>query len=145
MELPLPVDRVFAFFEDAGNLEAITPPWLRFRVLTPRPIVMRAGALIDYRLRVRAVPVSWRTEISVYDPPRAFVDRQLKGPYRLWEHTHTFEPVCGGRATKIRDRVLYELPRVPGRSVVHALLVRPDLKRIFEYRHRTIAAMLRGS
>lgn len=145
MELALPVDRVFPFFADAGNLEAITPPLLNFQVVTAQPIDMRPGALIDYRLKIRGVPVSWRTEISVYDPPRRFVDRQVKGPYRLWEHTHDFEPSKDGRSTIIRDRVLYELPRVPGRSIVHALVVRPDLRRIFEYRQRTISRLLLGA
>lgn len=144
-----PIDRVFAFFERPENLEVITPPFLRFRITSPRPIEMRVGALIDYRLTVRAVPIRWRTEITEYDPPRRFVDVQLKGPYRLWHHTHTFERVLpsGGQPERVimRDRVLYLLPRVaidPVATMVNALLVRPDLERVFAYRARKVAELL---
>ncbi len=140
--IPLPVDEVFPFFADAFNLEAITPPLLRFRVVTPAPIEMRAGALIDYRLRIRGVPARWRTEIAEWDPPHMFVDQQLKGPYRLWHHTHTFEAIDEGRSTLMRDVVRYELPRVPGRSLVHKLVVRPDIERIFEFRGQQIRKLL---
>ncbi|HBS28026.1 MAG TPA: CDP-paratose 2-epimerase [Phycisphaerales bacterium] len=142
MRLPLPIDRVFAFFADAGNLEAITPPLLRFRILTPRPIEMRPGTLIDYRLSLRGVPVRWRTEICEFDPPHRFTDRQLRGPYRRWEHAHTFAPDPETGGTIVADRVVYELPRVPGRSLVHALIVRPELRRIFEFRHAAITRLL---
>jgi len=140
--IPLPVEEVFPFFADAFNLEAITPPLLRFRVVTPAPIEMRAGAIIDYKLRIRGVPWRWRTEIAEWDPPRGFVDRQLKGPYRLWHHTHTFEAIEGGASTLMRDIVRYELPRVPGRSIMHRLLVRPDIEKIFEFRERKIRELL---
>lgn len=140
-ELPLPVERVFGFFADAGNLEAITPPWLNFHIVTPRPIEMKPGTLIDYRLKIRGVPARWRTLISDYDPPRRFIDQQIKGPYRLWHHEHTFEPTGAG-GTLIRDRVRYELPRLPGVGLVHRWLVRPDLERIFAYRKQAIARLL---
>ena len=140
-ELALGVERVFPFFADAGNLEAITPPLLNFRILTPRPIEMKPGTLIDYTLKIRGVPVRWRTLISVFEPPYRFVDEQVKGPYRLWRHTHTFERTASG-GTLIRDRVEYELPRVPGRSIVHKLLVRPDLEKIFAYRKGAIVRLL---
>jgi ligand-binding SRPBCC domain-containing protein len=138
--LPLPPARVFAFFERAENLEAITPPFLRFRILTPLPIRVRAGALIDYRLTIRGVPVRWRTRIRDYDPPNRFVDEQLRGPYRLWVHEHRFEPVPGG--TRMTDRVEYDLPRMPGRGLVHRWLVRPDLDRIFAYRRGAIERLV---
>jgi len=124
-------EEVFPFFADAANLEFLTPSLLHFRVLTPR-IEMREGALIDYRLRIRGVPVGWRTEIEMWEPPLRFVDRQVKGPYRLWRHLHTFEEMDGG--TLCGDVVEYELPAVPGRGLVHKWLVRPDLERIFDYR-----------
>src|SRR4051794_16227728 len=96
-----PIEEVFAFFGDAANLEAITPAWLRFSVLTPAPITMRPGALLDYRLGWHRVPLRWRTRIELWEPPHRFVDVQLKGPYRLWHHTHTFDEERGG--TRMRD------------------------------------------
>ena len=126
---PASLDTVFPFFADAFNLEAITPPWLNFEVLTPRPFEMKQGCLIDYKLRLHALPIRWKTEISVWEPPFRFVDRQLSGPYRLWVHEHTFQSVNGG--TRVLDRVEYQ---VPGGGLIHALLVRRDLMRIFQFR-----------
>lgn len=148
--LPLAPERIFPFFADAGNLEAITPPWLNFSIVTERPIDLHEDSIIDYRLRLRGVPLVWRTRIASYDPPRMFVDEQVKGPYRLWRHTHLFQPVgpIGGRppGTLVRDRVEYLLPRLPPgvSQLVHLLLVRPDLERIFSYRQRRIREILLG-
>jgi ligand-binding SRPBCC domain-containing protein len=128
--LPAPRDGVFPFFADAMNLEEITPPWLAFSVLTEPPIEMRVGALIDYSLKLRGLPIRWRTEISAWDPPFSFVDRQLKGPYRRWIHTHTFEEVYGG--TRVIDEVDYA---APGGWLVDRLFVRKEVRRIFGYRH----------
>jgi ligand-binding SRPBCC domain-containing protein len=130
-------DHAFAFYADAFNLEAITPPWLRFRVTSRYPIEMREGALIEYRLRLHGLPIRWLTRIEVWDPPRRFVDVQLRGPYALWEHTHTFEPASDG--VVIRDRVRYALPFGPLGSLAHALFVRRDLRRIFDYRAEQLA------
>lgn len=135
--LPRPLKEVFAFFADAGNLEAITPPWLNFHVLTPQPIEMHAGALIDYRLRLHQIPIRWRTEISAWDPPYRFIDQQLKGPYRIWIHEHTFQSVDNG--TEVLDNVKYS---VPGGPLVHRLLVRGDLQRIFNFRQKKIRELL---
>ena len=131
----LPASRVdlFAFFGDAFQLEKITPPWLNFRVLTSAPIDIQPGTLIDYRLRLRGIPIRWRTEISTWDPPHSFTDRQLKGPYYLWEHLHTFEDVDGG--TRCNDEVHYQ---VPGGRIVNSLLVKHDLKKIFQYRQQAM-------
>jgi len=137
--LPRPRPEVFNFFSDAFNLEAITPEFLRFEVLTPRPIQMRAGTLIDYKLRIRGFPVRWRTLISAWEPPYRFVDKQLRGPYRQWIHEHTFEEIDGG--TLMRDTVRYA---VPGGALVEGWLVRPDIKKIFAYRTRKIEALLPG-
>jgi ligand-binding SRPBCC domain-containing protein len=139
--LALPATRAFAFYADALNLEAITPPWLAFRVATPGPIEMRTGTLIDYRLRLHGVPVRWRTRIEAWEPPERFVDVQVRGPYALWEHTHTFEP-DGAHAVVIRDRVRYALPFGPLGRLAHALFVRRDLERIFDHRRRAVAYAL---
>lgn len=132
---------VFPFFQDAGNLEAITPPFLGFRVVTPRPIEMGPGALIEYRLRLHGVPVRWRTRIEAFDPPHMFADAQLSGPYRLWHHTHVFEP-DGRGGTIMRDRVRYALPFGPFGALAHLLFVRRDLRRIFDFRQETVARRL---
>ena len=134
-----PIDEVYAFFADAGNLQRITPPELRFRIRTPLPVEMKPGALIDYRLALFGVPFGWRTEISSWEPPRRFVDRQLTGPYRCWVHTHEFSPEGGG--TRMRDRVEYALP-LGAVGLLALPLVRRQLTRIFDYRERTIQGLL---
>jgi ligand-binding SRPBCC domain-containing protein len=138
--LPRPPDDVFPFFADAFNLEAITPAWLHFRVLTPAPVSMAAGARLEYRLRLHGLPLRWLTRIEVWEPPLRFVDVQLRGPYRLWHHTHTFEP--DGDGTLMRDRVRYALPLGPVGELAHAALVRRDLERIFAFRHAVVRARL---
>ncbi len=127
-----PLDAVFDFFSDAANLDAITPAWVGFRILTPLPIEMRRGAHIDYRLRLGGVPVRWRTRISSWDPPRSFVDVQESGPFTLWEHEHRFEP--HGDGVLMRDRVRYALPLGLLGRVAHAVAVRAALAAIFDHR-----------
>ncbi len=134
--LPRPIDSVFAFFADAANLERLTPPFLNFHILTPLPIQMRQGALIDYRLRLHALPIRWRTRITAWDPPLRFVDEQIRGPYRLWRHEHTFEQVEAG--TLCRDRVEYAHL---GGPLGERLLVRPSLERIFAFRQQALLSM----
>lgn len=133
-----PLDEVFAFFADAGNLQRITPPFLHFRYLTELPIEMRAGARIRYRISLFGVPMRWLTEIVAYEPPRRFVDRQERGPYAAWVHTHEFESVPEG--TRLIDRVEYQLPFGPLGDLAHALWVRRTLERIFDFRRDHIAA-----
>lgn len=133
-------DEVFAFFADAHNLEAITPGFLRFRIVTPGRIELAAGTLIEYRLSLFGVPFSWRTRIEELVPGERFVDVQLAGPYRRWRHLHTFEDAPGG--TRVRDRVDYELPLGPLGALAHALLVRRALARIFAHRAARIAELL---
>lgn len=137
--LPRPRDEVFAFFADAHNLERITPPSLRFRILTPDPIELGPGALIEYRLSLFGVPFGWRTIIEAYEPGRRFVDVQLAGPYRRWRHVHEFEDARGG--TLMRDRVEYELPLGPLGRLAHALLVRRQLRAIFDFRREVVGAI----
>lgn len=137
----LPVSRatLFDFFSDAFQLETITPPWLKFRVLTSPPIHIQSGALIDYRLKLHGLPIRWRTEISTWDPPRSFTDRQLRGPYRLWEHLHTFEEMDEG--TLVRDEVRY---RVWGGALTNSFVKR-DLLKIFGYRRQRMLELFSAS
>jgi ligand-binding SRPBCC domain-containing protein len=137
LTLPRPIEEVFTFFAEAGNLEEITPRWLEFQVETPAPIEMRAGRLIDYRLRVHGIPIRWQSEISAWEPPYRFVDEQRTGPYRLWHHEHTFVECEEG--TLVGDQVDYA---VPGGRLVHALVVRRDLRKIFRYRTQKLREIL---
>ena len=149
--LRAPIERVFEFFGDAGNLEAITPPWLKFRVLTARPIQMRPGAMIEYALRMHGIGFGWRTEITAWEPPREgrgggarFVDEQRRGPYRQWIHEHTFERVRGedgSEQTRVRDRVRYAM--LMGWAV-HGWFVRPQLETIFAYRAEATRRLIEG-
>jgi len=134
--LPRRPDEVFSFFADARNLQTITPPWLNFEVLTPPPVTMRPGALIDYRLRVHRFPIRWRTEIVEWNPPLRFVDVQRHGPYTLWHHTHTFNERDGG--TLCLDDVRYR-PR--GGALTNWLFVRSDVKNIFAFRSERLTQM----
>jgi ligand-binding SRPBCC domain-containing protein len=131
---------VFAFFADARNLEALTPPWLLFGLTSDGAIEMGAGTLIAYRMRVHGVPVRWLTRIEQWQPESGFVDRQLRGPYRLWHHTHVFEPHPEG--TLMLDRVRYALPLGPLGQLAHVAIVRRDLRRIFDYRRERVARLL---
>jgi ligand-binding SRPBCC domain-containing protein len=136
----LPREDAFAFFADAYNLEARTPPWLGFGILTPRPIPMRRGTTIEYVLTTHRVPVRWRTEIVEWAPGRRFVDTQLNGPFRLWEHTHAFEERPDG--TLIHDAVLYRMPYGPLGAIAHRILVASDLERVFDYRRDAVDRLL---
>lgn len=131
--LPRPIGEVFEFFADAGNLNLLTPNWLRFRILTPLPVTMRQGLRLDYRLRLHGIPITWQSEITVWEPPHRFVDEQRKGPYRYWIHEHHFAPLEGG--TEVFDAVEYA---VPGGRFLHDWLVAPDLRAIFRFRQKTL-------
>ncbi|MHC5064719.1 MAG: SRPBCC family protein [Planctomycetota bacterium] len=137
--VPRPIDEVFEFFADAHNLNELTPPWLSFSILTPAPIEMRVGARIDYKIRVHGMPMRWRSEISVWDPPHRFVDEQLKGPYKLWHHEHSFQSVDGG--TSISDLVQYRGRGGVLEPLIHKLFVRRDLDKIFSYRLKRLAEL----
>ncbi len=134
-------ETVFPFFADAVNLERITPAWLGFRVLTPRPIAMERGTLIEYRLKLHGVPIRWLTRIEVWEPPLRFVDVQVRGPYKVWHHTHSFEP--DGYSTLMRDTVRYALPFGPLGELARRAFVARDLERIFDFRQQAVRAVIR--
>lgn len=131
-----PLKEVFAFFATPENLARLTPRSLDFQVLTPSPIEMKAGTLFDYQIRLAGLPVRWTTLIDAYDPPRRFVDVQLKGPYSYWHHTHTFEEKDGG--TEVTDRVVYLMPFGLLGNLLNSIWVRRDLEHIFKYRKKVI-------
>lgn len=137
--LPLPREEVFAFFANPENLQRITPPELGFRIVTPLPLVMRAGATIDYRLRLMGIPFGWTSAITVWEPPVRFVDEQVRGPYRSWIHVHEFIETAGG--TTIRDTVTWSLPLTPIGDLAYPI-VRLQLGRIFAFRQKSVAAAL---
>ncbi|MEZ5078218.1 MAG: SRPBCC family protein [Solirubrobacterales bacterium] len=137
----VPPERAFAVFGDALNLEPMSPPWLHFEVTTPGEISMGAGTLLDYRLRLHGVPIRWRTLIETWEPPHRFLDRQLKGPYSLWEHSHEFEPDGEGGCV-MTDRVRYAIPFGPLGKLAEKALVRRDLERIFDYRRGAFADLV---
>jgi ligand-binding SRPBCC domain-containing protein len=141
--IPRPLAEVFPFFADVANLEAITPPSLHFRILTPLPIQVQSGTLIEYRLALFGVPFRWSTRIETFEPPHRFVDTQVRGPYRLWRHTHEFWEQDGG--TWMSDRIEYQLPWGPLGWLAHRLFVERQLACIFDYRFRVIERTLAES
>src|SRR3954468_23130403 len=140
--LEAPPSVVFPFFADARNLEAITPPLLRFRLLTPEPVSMGVGTFLQYALRVHGVPVRWDTLIQEWAPPRRFVDVQVRGPYRLWHHTHELEPLDGGAGTLMRDTVHYAVGFGFAGEIARRTVVRRDLEAIFAFRAERVPALV---
>lgn len=131
-----PLQKVFSFFERPENLAQITPPALGFKILTPSPITMKEGTLIDYTVKILGIPQRWTSLITTYQPPLKFVDEQLKGPYSFWHHTHYFKEVNNG--TIIIDEVRYGIRFGILGEIVHALIVKRQLKNIFDFRERKI-------
>jgi len=131
-----PVEEVFDFFSDPENLGRITPRWLGFQFLTPLPLEMRNGTVIDYAIHLLGLPRRWTTLITTFDPPHEFVDLQLRGPYAFWHHTHRFREVPGG--TEMTDSVRYAMPYGPIGRIAHALVVRHQLGLIFRHRASAI-------
>ncbi|HRI43738.1 MAG TPA: SRPBCC family protein [Fimbriimonadaceae bacterium] len=134
--VPARLEDVFEFFSKAENLQRITPPELRFEIVTPLPIDMHEGALIDYRIRLNGLPMNWRTEITLWEPPHRFIDTQLRGPYRVWIHEHRFRAVGG--QTEVTDRVDYLAPGWLLEPLVDRLFVRRRVEAVFEHRARII-------
>ncbi|NIO10377.1 MAG: CDP-paratose 2-epimerase [Deltaproteobacteria bacterium] len=138
--LPNALEKVFEFFADAHNLQKLTPPWLHFKILNESPVEMKKGTLIDYSLRIHGVPVRWQSEITLWEPPHRFVDSQTRGPYRLWNHEHSFSST--GEGTRVSDSVEYA---VMGGILVQKLFVAPDLKKIFNYRSAQLKEIFKSS
>lgn len=134
--LPRLPQEVFPFFADAANLDAITPPWLHFKIRCELPIQMKVGASIAYSIRIHGIPIRWRTNIARWEPPFCFVDEQVRGPYQLWHHTHTFAAQDGG--TLCTDRVRY---KHLGGSLIERFLVRPDVEKIFAFRQMKLVTI----
>jgi len=137
--LPKPRREVFSFFADAGNLEKLTPAFLNFRIVTPLPLKMEQGAQIDYRIRLHGIPIKWRTNIAVWQPDERFVDEQVRGPYRVWHHEHTFQ--SQGDQTLMTDVVNYRVWFAP---ILHPLMIKRDLTRIFRFRRDTIVNLFQA-
>jgi hypothetical protein len=137
----IPIEEAFAFYATVQNLEPMTPPWLHFKVTTVGAVAMQPGALLDYTLRLHGVPIRWTTRIESWDPPTGFLDTQVRGPYKLWEHTHVFER-AGDGATVIQDHVRYALPLGPLGWAAHRLFVRRDLERIFDFRAEALSRII---
>jgi ligand-binding SRPBCC domain-containing protein len=135
--LPGTPEVVFPFFEKPENLSRLTPTWLSFKMLTPSPVEMKAGGSIDYAISWMGIPMRWKTLITSYRPPAYFVDEQVKGPYALWQHSHTFSRVDGG--TRMVDEVRYALRGGFAGELVHRMIVRKQLERIFDFRAKVIA------
>jgi len=135
------IGELFEFFSDPRNLERITPAILHFEFITPPPAIVRAGTILDYRIRLYGVPVHWRTRIELFEPPLRFIDVQEKGPYALWRHTHTFRDLGGGN-TEMTDHVDYAMPLGPLGEIAYRLFVARSLKQIFDHRETEMARML---
>lgn len=139
--LQRPLHEVFPFFADAYNLEKLTPKFLKFRVLTPRPIDMRSGCVINYQLKVHHIPIRWKTTILDFDPPNKFIDTQDSGPYTLWHHTHTFESIDDGAATRCTDTVLYKPKGWILAPLINKYFVQREVANIFNYRFKMLESI----
>jgi len=142
--LEAPVHKVFKFFSDAKNLERLTPPWLNFKVLSQSTPQIQEGTLFDYQLRIRGVPVKWRTRIESWQSDNAFVDTQLIGPYQKWYHLHVFTPEADGRHTRMRDEVLYRLPFGTLGNFFGGWFVDREVQTIFRYRVNSISDIFKS-
>ena len=135
--IDLPLEDVFGFFSKPENLSLITPSRLKFDIITPTPLEMKDGQLIDYSLTILyIIKLHWRTLITHYEKPYKFVDQQIKGPYSLWHHTHTFEEKDGG--TIIKDNLTYAIPMGIIGRLIHFIYIKHDIKDIFNYRHKIL-------
>jgi ligand-binding SRPBCC domain-containing protein len=134
------LEEVYKFFSEPANLQELTPPWLDFRVVGSSTEGVEVGTTIDYRLKVRGLTIRWRSLISAWNPPHSFVDEQLKGPYRMWHHTHTFLETEEG--VHVGDKVRYAVPGGPlFEGLIERLFVGPDVRKIFDYRVKRLGEL----
>ncbi len=136
-----PLSEVFEFFSNAENLNKITPPDMQFKILTPLPIIIKKGTLIDYKIKVNGIPFNWQTEISEWEPNKRFVDKQLKGPYRVWIHEHTFEEKDG--KTIMNDHVQFLSPGWFLEPIINKLFIEKKVKGIFAYREKILTNLFK--
>ncbi len=141
--VPFSTEEIFDFFSKPENLNLLTPDSLRFRILSALPLEMKQGTIIDYSIKLGAIPFKWRTEITAWEPPFRFVDTQLKGPYRVWIHEHTFIPKDSG--TIVRDSVSYLAPGWIIEPVIHRLLIKNKLEDIFDYREKKLKSIFKDN
>lgn len=134
-----PLAEVFNFFSRAENLEALTPPWLNFKILKAEPQPVQQGTLIHYSLRLHGIPLRWTSEIVEWEPPHCFVDLQLRGPYKLWRHEHRFEARDGG--TLISDTNNLSLPLGFLGQIAYKIKVHSDVQEIFAFRKEKVRAL----
>jgi ligand-binding SRPBCC domain-containing protein len=135
------LSEVFEFFSNAENLNKITPPDMQFKILTPLPIIIKKGTLIDYKIKVNGIPFKWQTEISEWEPNKRFVDKQLKGPYRVWIHEHTFEEKDG--KTIMNDHVQFLSPGWFLEPIINKLFIEKKVKGIFAYREKILTNLFK--
>jgi ligand-binding SRPBCC domain-containing protein len=139
-KLPISIEQAWQFFSDPRNLAVITPPWLNLIPVSDVPDRIYPGMIIVYRIRpFPGMAVKWVTEITHVHRPGCFVDEQRFGPYKLWHHQHHFREIGGG--TEIEDLIHYALPLGILGRMTHALTVRRQLDRIFEYRRQSLSRM----
>ena len=139
--LHAPLEKVYDFFSNAENLNLITPPWLHFQMITPPPISMAEGTFIDYRIKLHSIPLRWRSRITEWNPPRSFIDEQVKGPYMVWKHHHSFYKTEEG--TEVKDHVRYAVPGFVFEPVIHWIFVKNHLNKIFSYRRRQLLLLFK--
>jgi ligand-binding SRPBCC domain-containing protein len=139
--VPRSVDETFRFFSDPRNLKRLTPPFLKFKFLSTPPQAVQPGAEIDYQIQLYGVPVHWRTQIEIVEPPHRFVDVQARGPYALWRHSHAFKEI-DKRKTEMRDRVEFAMPLGPLGELAYYFFVARSLTEIFDFRSRELTAIM---
>ena len=137
LRIEKPLKEVFEFFNTPKNLGVITPPYMKFKLLTPEPIVMKEGAVFDYSISILGLPIRWTSMIVDYEPPYRFTDIQLRGPHSYWHHEHTFQEDSGG--TIIKDSVHLLMPWGIFGSLGYHLVAKHLNKGLFKYRKDVVA------
>ena len=127
------IEKVFKFFETPKNLNLITPSWLNFNIIKSVASKTYKDQEIEYKLTLHKITFKWKSRIIDYKKNISFCDKQIKGPYLFWEHSHLFSKL--EENTLMEDVVKY---KVVFGSLANKLFVKRNLRRIFEYRQRKI-------